>query len=130
MSLKTLVCDAGPVIALAKIDRLELPHDLGSDVLIPQVVLYEVLAKPGADAARMFKKGELRSLRKNVNFKTALRVAERLPSSLRLRRTSLRLDTPDTRDSRRSRTIKAEGPQLRGSTWIRQLELPQKAQKA
>jgi len=32
MSRETLVCDAGPVIALAKINRLELLQDLGDDV--------------------------------------------------------------------------------------------------
>jgi predicted nucleic acid-binding protein len=53
MSDSTLVCNAGPVIALAKINHLELLHDLGDEVMIPQIVLYEVLAKPGADSARI-----------------------------------------------------------------------------
>lgn len=31
----TFVCNAGPVIALAKIDRLALLRDLSDEVLIP-----------------------------------------------------------------------------------------------
>ena len=49
----TFVCNAGPVIALAKIDRLLLLRDLSSSVLIPDVVFHEVLAKPGLDASRI-----------------------------------------------------------------------------
>jgi hypothetical protein len=49
----TFVCNAGPVIALAKIDRLSLLRDLAGEVLIPEIVLHEVLAKPGPDASRI-----------------------------------------------------------------------------
>jgi len=49
----TLVCNAGPVIALAKIDRLPLLRDLAATVLIPETVFHEVLAKPGLDASRI-----------------------------------------------------------------------------
>lgn len=49
----TFVCKGGPVIALAKIDRLLLLRDLSSSVLIPDVVFHEVLAKPGLDASRI-----------------------------------------------------------------------------
>jgi len=47
----TFVCNAGPTIALAKIDRLSLLRDLASAVLIPETVFHEVLAKPGPDAS-------------------------------------------------------------------------------
>ena len=49
----TLICNAGPVIALAKINRLSLLQDLAEAVLIPEIVLHEVLAKPGLDASRI-----------------------------------------------------------------------------
>ena len=49
----TFVCNAGPVIALAKIDRLSLLRELSSSVLIPETVFHEVLAKPGLDASRI-----------------------------------------------------------------------------
>lgn len=49
----TFVCNAGPVIALAKIDRLSLLRELASSVLIPETVFHEVLAKPGLDASRI-----------------------------------------------------------------------------
>lgn len=49
----TFVCNAGPVIALAKIDRLALLHELSSLVVIPETVFHEVLAKPGPDASRI-----------------------------------------------------------------------------
>jgi predicted nucleic acid-binding protein len=48
-----LVCNAGPVIALAKIDCLTLLQQLGSSVSIPETVYHEVLAKPGAETARI-----------------------------------------------------------------------------
>ena len=40
-----LVCDTGPIIALAKIDRLDVLRELGSRVLIPRAVYRELLAK-------------------------------------------------------------------------------------
>lgn len=49
----TFVCNAGPVIALAKIDRLSLLRELASSVLIPETVFHEVLAKPSLDASRI-----------------------------------------------------------------------------
>ena len=49
----TFVCNASPVIALAKIDRLSLLRELSSSVLIPETVFHEVLAKPGLDASRI-----------------------------------------------------------------------------
>jgi predicted nucleic acid-binding protein len=49
----TLVCNAGPVIALAKIDRLSLLRSLATPVLIPETVFHEVLAKQGPDSSRI-----------------------------------------------------------------------------
>ncbi len=49
----TFVCNAGPVIALAKIDRLALLQDLSDLVVIPETVFHEVLAKPGPDTSRI-----------------------------------------------------------------------------
>lgn len=48
-----MVCNAGPIIALAKIDQLLLLHRIAKSVFIPETVLYEVLAKPGLDADRI-----------------------------------------------------------------------------
>ena len=47
----TFVCNAGPVIALAKIDHLSLLRDLATHVIIPETVFHEVLAKPGPDSS-------------------------------------------------------------------------------
>jgi hypothetical protein len=49
----TFVCNAGPVIALAKIDRLPLLHQMAGSVMIPEAVFHEVLAKPGAESSRI-----------------------------------------------------------------------------
>jgi len=49
----TLVCNAGPIIALAKIDHLAVLSDLANSVLIPEAVFHEVLAKPGPDSSRI-----------------------------------------------------------------------------
>jgi len=49
----TFICNAGPVIALAKIDHLSLLGHLSDTVLIPVTVFHETLAKPGADADRI-----------------------------------------------------------------------------
>jgi predicted nucleic acid-binding protein len=49
-----LVCNAGPIIALAKINQLPLLEQLGfSSVAIPQTVFYELLAKPGIETVRI-----------------------------------------------------------------------------
>jgi len=49
-----LVCNAGPVIALAKIDKLDLLHKLGGEsVSIPETVFHELLAKPGSETTRI-----------------------------------------------------------------------------
>lgn len=49
----TFICNAGPIIALAKIDRLSLLSKLADSILIPATVFHETLAKPGADADRI-----------------------------------------------------------------------------
>lgn len=49
----TFICNAGPIIALAKIDRLPLLENLAETILIPATVFHETLAKPGADADRI-----------------------------------------------------------------------------
>lgn len=49
----TFVCNAGPIIALAKIDRLSLLHQIADSVTIPEAVFHEVLAKPGSDSSRI-----------------------------------------------------------------------------
>lgn len=49
----TFVCNAGPVIALAKIDHLHLLRGLAGSVFIPETVFHEVLAKPGMDSSRI-----------------------------------------------------------------------------
>lgn len=46
----TFICNAGPIIALAKINRLLLLRELANTVLVPITVFHELLAKPGADA--------------------------------------------------------------------------------
>jgi predicted nucleic acid-binding protein len=48
-----LVCNAGPVIALAKIDRLPLLQQLGTSVMVPETVCHEILAKPGIETKRI-----------------------------------------------------------------------------
>jgi predicted nucleic acid-binding protein len=49
----TFVCNAGPIIALAKIDQLSLLHQMANSVMIPEAVFHEVLAKPGPDSSRI-----------------------------------------------------------------------------
>lgn len=49
----TFICNAGPVIALAKIDQMPLLSKLADSVMIPATVFHETLAKPGADADRI-----------------------------------------------------------------------------
>ena len=50
---RVVVADAGPLIALARIDRLQLLHHLCGPVVVPTVVLDELRldsARPGAQA--------------------------------------------------------------------------------
>lgn len=48
-----VIADAGPLIALAGIDQLEILKRLFGQLLIPQSVLDECIAKPGADGERI-----------------------------------------------------------------------------
>ena len=47
------VVNASPVIALAKVDRLHLLHDLCKELLVPEAVVAEILAGPPSDPARL-----------------------------------------------------------------------------
>lgn len=47
-----LVVNASPLIALARIGRIELLEKLASTVAVPQAVVSEILAGPSDDAAR------------------------------------------------------------------------------
>jgi predicted nucleic acid-binding protein len=51
MSAVLLVADSGPLIALARLDRLDLPAHYFESVLVPSTVWEEVTHKPGADEA-------------------------------------------------------------------------------
>jgi predicted nucleic acid-binding protein len=51
----TVVCDTGPLIALAKVDQLQLLEQLFGEVDIPQAVHRELLAKSGPETARLDK---------------------------------------------------------------------------
>jgi hypothetical protein len=48
-----MVSNTGPLIALAKIDHIEVLHHLVGVVYIPPMVSRELLAKTGAEAARL-----------------------------------------------------------------------------
>jgi len=48
-----VVADAGPLIALAKIDRLGLLAELFDEVCLPIVVEHEILAKAGPETKRI-----------------------------------------------------------------------------
>ena len=48
-----LVCNAGPVIALAKVDQLRLLELLSDNASIPETVFHELLAKPGCETDRI-----------------------------------------------------------------------------
>ena len=48
-----VITDAGPLIALAKVDALFVPRDLFSRVRIPEAVWFECRAKPGEDSRRI-----------------------------------------------------------------------------
>ncbi len=49
----TVVSDTGPLIALAKVDRLSLLEQLFEHVFIPPIVHRELLAKSGTESARL-----------------------------------------------------------------------------
>ena len=49
----SVVSNTGPLIALAKIDRLALLQQLFGEVFIPPVVHRELLGKAGAEANRL-----------------------------------------------------------------------------
>jgi predicted nucleic acid-binding protein len=46
------VVNVSPIIALAKVGRLHLLHDLCKELLIPEAVVAEILAGPPSDPAR------------------------------------------------------------------------------
>jgi predicted nucleic acid-binding protein len=48
-----LVVDAGPIIALAKVNRLMVMESMFDETWIPDVVMHEVLAKPGNETRRI-----------------------------------------------------------------------------
>lgn len=48
-----LVCNAGPVMALAKLDRLALLGELFPAIQLPETVFHELLAKPDTAASRI-----------------------------------------------------------------------------
>jgi predicted nucleic acid-binding protein len=48
-----LIADAGPIIALAKIDRLSVVEPLFDEIWLPDIVVHEVLAKPGIETRRI-----------------------------------------------------------------------------
>jgi predicted nucleic acid-binding protein len=47
------VVNASPIIALAKVGRLHLLHDLCKVLLVPEAVVAEILAGPPSDPARL-----------------------------------------------------------------------------
>ncbi len=51
MSAALLVADSGPLIALARLDLLDLPARYFESVLVPSTVWQEVTRKPGVDEA-------------------------------------------------------------------------------
>jgi len=51
--MAVVVTDAGPLIALARVDALDLLRELFGRVLIPEAVKTECCAKPGTDADRI-----------------------------------------------------------------------------
>ena len=51
--MSVVVSDTGPLIALAKIDKLYLLGDMFGEVLIPPAVHRELLAKSGPESARL-----------------------------------------------------------------------------
>jgi predicted nucleic acid-binding protein len=51
--MAVVVTDAGPLVALARVDALDLLRELFGRVLIPEAVKTECCAKPGTDADRI-----------------------------------------------------------------------------
>ena len=51
MSAALLIADSGPLIALARLDLLDLPARYFESVLVPSTVWEEVMRKPGVDEA-------------------------------------------------------------------------------
>lgn len=51
--MAVVVSDAGPVIALARVDALDVLRELFGQVLIPDAVSNECCARPGIDADRI-----------------------------------------------------------------------------
>ena len=51
--MKSLVCDTGPLIALAKVDKLLLLPKLRSNIYIPTAVHRELLGKSGSERERL-----------------------------------------------------------------------------
>ena len=48
-----VVSDAGPLIALAKVDRLNVLQELSDEVYAPLAVHRELFAKPGSESSRL-----------------------------------------------------------------------------
>lgn len=48
-----VVCNAGPLISLARIGMAHLPFDLFAEVMVPEEVRVELLAKDSADRAQL-----------------------------------------------------------------------------
>ncbi len=56
LTIKLIVCDAGPLIALGKINQLQLLNHLYTEIYVPNVVLEECLVNemlPGAQAIKI-----------------------------------------------------------------------------
>jgi predicted nucleic acid-binding protein len=51
--MAVVVADAGPLIALARVDALDLLRELFGRILVPEAVRAECCAKPGPDADRI-----------------------------------------------------------------------------
>ena len=56
MANKLIVCDAGPLIALAKIDHLAMLKQLFHEVFVPEGVIQECLVNPNLPGAKTIKK--------------------------------------------------------------------------
>ena len=51
-----IVSNTGPIIGLAKIDRLSILKDIASEIIIPPMVHRELLGKTGIESERIDKK--------------------------------------------------------------------------